>query len=75
MCCRFNGMVSELLDLVSGIKKTSRVFQEHQETVEEEVMETLQEYSGVINTLPGLVRLHEEAMDYYNFSKNKDSVS
>ena len=38
-------------------------------------METLQEYSGVINTLPGLVRLHEEAMEYYNSSKTKDSVS
>ena len=68
-------MVGGLLELVSGIKKASQVFQKHKDAMEGEVMETLQEYSGVINTLPGLVRLHEEAMDYYNFSKNKDSVS
>lgn len=68
-------MLSQILDLASGLQKTSRVFQAHRETMETEVMETLQEYSGVINTLPGLVRLHEEAMEYYNSSKMKDSVS
>ena len=68
-------MVGELLDLASGMQRTSRVFQDHQEAMESQVMETLQEYSGVINTLPGLVRLHEEAMEYYESSKNKDSVS
>ena len=68
-------MVGELLDLASGMQRTSQVFQAHREAIEKQVMETLQEYSGVINTLPGLVRLHEEAMEYYNFSKNKDSVS
>ena len=67
-------MVTELLDLASRIQQTSHVFREHQETMETEVMETLHEYSGVINTFPGLVRLHEEAMEYYNNSKNKDSV-
>ena len=68
-------MLCELLDLASGIQRTSQVFQAHQEAMEAQVMETLQEYSGVLNTLPGLVRLHEEAMEYYNSSKSKDSVS
>ena len=68
-------MVGELQDLASGMQRTSRVFQAHQEAMEAQVMETLQEYSAVINTFPGLVRLHEEAMEFYNFSKNKDSVS
>ena len=68
-------MIGELLDLASGMQRTSLVFQAHQEAMESLVMETLQEYSGVINTHPGLVRLHEEAMEYYNNSKNKDSVS
>ena len=72
---RFNSMLCELLDLASGIQRTSQVFQAHQEAMEAQVMETLQEYSGVLNTLPGLVRLHEEAMEYYNSSKSKDSVS
>ena len=68
-------MLSQLLDLTSGLQKMWRVFQTHRESMESEVMESLQEYSGVINTLPGLVRLHEEAMEYYNSSKTKDSVS
>lgn len=68
-------MIGDLLDLSSGMQRTSLVFQAHQEAMESLVMETLQEYSGVINTHPGLVRLHEEAMEYYNNSKNKDSVS
>lgn len=68
-------MIRELLDLASGMQRTSLIFQAHQEAMESLVMETLQEYSGVINTHPGLVRLHEEAMEYYNNSKNKDSVS
>ena len=72
---RFNTMVGELQDLASGMQRTSRVFQAHQEAMEAQVMGTLQEYSGVINTFPGLVRLHEEAMEFYNSSKNKDSVS
>jgi hypothetical protein len=70
---RFNSMLSQLLELASGLQKMWRVFQSHQDSMETEVMETLQEYSGVINTLPGLVRLHEEAMEYYNSSKTKDS--
>ena len=50
------------------------MFHTHQEAMESEVMESLQEFLGAINTLPGLVRLHEEAMEYYNSSKTKDSV-
>ena len=68
-------MVHELQDLAKGMQRTSKVYQTHREAMGTQVMETLQEYSGIINTLPGLVRLHEEAMEFYNFSKDKDSVS
>ena len=67
-------MIHELQDLSKGMQQTSRAYHTHQEAMESRIMESLQEYSGIINTLPGLVRLHEEAMEYYNFSKNKDTV-
>ena len=51
------------------------VYQHHQEVLEQQVLNTLQEYSGIIHTLPVLVKLHEEAMEAYNSSKEKDSVS
>ena len=43
--------------------------------MERKVLDTLKEYSGIIHTLPILVRLHEDAMETYNTSKEKDSVS
>ena len=50
------------------------VHQHHQDALEHWVVETLQEYVGIIHTLPMLVKLHEEAMEAFNSSREKDSV-
>ena len=68
-------MMRDLRDIASGIRQTGTVYQSYQNSMELMVMDTLKEYSGVVHTLPILVRLHEEAMETYNASREKDSVS
>jgi len=68
-------MVRDLHDTATGMRKMTSVYQHHQEVLEQQVLNTLQEYSGIIHTLPVLVKLHGEAMEAYNSSKEKDSVS
>lgn len=68
-------MMSELYQVAGGIRKLAGLHQMHQESVERNVLDALSDYVGVIHTLPMLVRLHEDAMEAYNTSKEKDTVS
>ena len=68
-------MTKELHDIAGGIRTLSQFGQRHQDNLDEEVVDTFREYSGIIHTLPVLVKLHEEAMEIYNASKEKDTVS
>ena len=56
------------------MRQMTSVHQHHQDALEHWVVETLQEYVGIIHTLPMLVKLHEEAMETFNSSREKDSV-
>lgn len=67
-------MVRDLHDVATGMRRSKAVFQSHHEAMEQTVVDMMKEYSGIIHTLPILVRLHEEAMEVYNTSKEKDSV-
>ena len=68
-------MMRELYDLASGMRKLSSLHQTYQDSMERTVLDALTDYSGIIHTLPMLVRLHEDAMETYNASKEKDTVS
>ncbi len=67
-------MVKDLHDVATGMRRTRTVYQTHHDSMQQSVVDMLKEYSGIIHTLPILVRLHEEAMEAYNTSKEKDSV-
>lgn len=71
----FHKMTKDLYDIAAGIRGVSKLGQGHQDSIDKEVVDTLRDYSGIIHTLPVLVKLHEEAMEIYNASKEKDSVS
>ena len=72
---RFSFAMTQLHDLGSCIRQTSLKTRRHQESLTKGVIEGLEEYSGIIHTLPVLVKLHEDAMAVYNESKQKGSVS
>lgn len=68
-------MMHDLSDIAGGIKQVSQLSSDYQGALETQVVDVLRDYSGIIHTLPVLVKLHEEAMEIYNASKEKDSVS
>jgi len=68
-------MCKDLYDIAGGMRGLSKLGQEHREAVDKDVADTLREYSSIIHTLPVLVKLHEEAMELFKTSKEKDSVS
>ena len=70
----FAHVMSQLHDLGSCIRHTSLRVKRHQELLTKGVIEGLEEYSGIVHTLPVLVKLHEDAMAVYNESKQKGSV-
>lgn len=72
---RFMKMTRDLYDMAGSMRQLTELGLTHQETVETKVVDTLRDYSGIIHTLPVLVKLHEEAMEIFNASKEKDSVS
>ena len=57
------------------MRKFKPLLHAHQESMGRQVKDTLDDYSGIIHTLPMLVKMHEEAMDVFNSSREKDSVS
>ncbi len=69
-------MTQDMHDVAGGMRQLSQQFIEEnpQDSLETQVVDVLRDYSGIIHTLPVLVKLHEEAMDMYNASKEKDSV-
>ena len=67
-------MAQDLHSIAGNLRQVSQLGQEHQETLEKQVLDVLREYSGIIHTLPVLVKLHEEAMEMFDASKEKDSV-
>ena len=67
-------MMKDIHDIASRMRQMTSVHQHHQDALEHWVVETLQEYVGIIHTLPMLVKLHEEAMEAFNSSREKDSV-
>ena len=72
---RFSMMTHDLHEIAGGMRQVSQLGLEHQEAMETQVVDVLRDYSGIIHTLPVLVKLHEEAMEMFNASKEKDSVS
>ena len=71
---RFSVMMKDIHDIASKMRQMTSVHQHHQDALEHWVVETLQEYVGIIHTLPVLVKLHEEGMEIFNSSREKDSV-
>ena len=71
---RFSKMIQDLHTVAGAIRQMSQLGLEHEDFMERQVLDTLRDYSGIIHTLPMLVKLHEEAMDVYDASKEKDSV-
>ena len=67
-------MMKDIHDIASKMRQMTSVHQHHQDALEHWVVETLQEYVGIIHTLPVLVKLHEEGMEIFNSSREKDSV-
>ena len=67
-------MVKDLHDLATDVRHTSHTYSRYQTGLERVVLSTLEDYSGIIHTLPILVKLHEDAMEAFNYSKEKDSV-
>ena len=68
-------MTRDLHDIAGSMRQVTQLGLEHQEAVEAQVVDVLRDYSGIIHTLPVLVKLHEEAMEIFNASKEKDSVN
>lgn len=71
---RFNCMMKEFYDLAGGMNRLSNLQQTFCDSMERNVLDSLSDYSGIIHTLPILVRLHEDAMEVYDTSKEKDTV-
>ena len=67
-------MTGDLQDVAGNLRQLSQLSLNHQLAMETRVVDTLRDYTGIIHTLPVLVKLHEEAMDLFNASKEKDSV-
>ena len=72
---RFSKLTTQMFELGTKMKQIALQHIHHQEMLEHGVIESLDEYSGIIHTLPVLVKLHEEAMSFYNEVKQKGSVS
>lgn len=72
---RFSKLTTQLFELGTKMKQIALEHTHHQEMLEHGVIESLEEYSGIIHTLPVLAKLHEEAMSLYNEVKQKGSVS
>lgn len=68
-------MTHDLHEVAGNLRQLSQLGVEHQEAMETQVVDILRDYSGIVHTLPVLVKLHEEAMELFNASKEKDSVS
>lgn len=64
----------EIQDIGTRMRQLSTQHISHQEKLELDVIEGFEEYSGIIHTLPVLVKMHEEAMAAYNQCKQKGSV-
>jgi sorting nexin-9/18/33 len=70
---KFTKLVSQLHDIGLKIRQLSSEHPHYQENIELDTIEVLEEYTNMIHTLPVLVRMHEEAMSYFNDSKQKGS--
>lgn len=68
-------MTENLHDLGGRMRKFKPFLHAHQESMDRQVKDTLDDYSSIIHTLPMLVKLHEEAMEVFNLSRDKESVS
>lgn len=70
---KFSLLVHYLSDVGYGIQDVANVYRDHQERLDQCVVEGLAEYSNIFHTLPDMVKLHEEATEVFNASKEKDS--
>ena len=71
---RFAQMAENLHDLSGRMRKFKPLVHRHHEAMDRQVQDTLDDYSGIIHTLPMLVKLHEDAMELFNSSREKDTV-
>lgn len=67
-------MAENLHDVAGRLRKFKPLVHSHQEAMDRQVQDMLNDYSGIIHTLPMLVKLHEDAMELFNSSREKDSV-
>lgn len=72
---RFTKLMTEMHELGTKMRQLASLHLEHQESLEVEVIEDLEEYSSIIHTLPVLIKMHEEAMASFNDCRQKGSVS
>ena len=66
-------LVGDLVAVGEGIEKTARQFSLQQDILEQSTIDVLQDYSGTLHKIPGIVKLHEDAMKAYQHSKERDS--
>ncbi|XP_003384967.1 PREDICTED: uncharacterized protein LOC100640359 [Amphimedon queenslandica] len=70
---KFSKLMMELHDIGSKMRRLASLHLKHQERLDVEVIEDLEEYSSIIHTLPVLIKMHEEAMASFNECKQKAS--
>lgn len=67
--------MTEMHEIGSKMRRLASLHLEHQERLDVEVIEDLEEYSSIVHTLPLLIKMHDEAMASFNDCKQKASVS
>eukprot|EP00731_Ephydatia_muelleri_P002526 Em0001g2526a len=70
---KFTVLVHYLSDIGYGVQDVANAYREHQERLDQCVVEGFAEYSSIFHTLPDMVKLYEEATEVFNASKEKDS--
>lgn len=74
-CYSFSKLMIELEIIGDKMRHVAIQHTEHQDKLEVDVIEGLEEYLSIIHTLPVLVKKHEEAMTAFNACKEKGSVN
>jgi hypothetical protein len=69
----FTSLLTDVASVAKGIESVAQLCSFQQDMLEQSTVNTLQDYSGILHTVPGIVKLHEDAMKAYNVSKEKDS--
>lgn len=69
----FTTLMSDLQEVGSEICKIAELFNFQQGILDQTLADLITDYNGIILTIPGLVKLHQDAMEIYENSKKGDS--